>query len=153
MKLAEALAERSDIQARLEQLKVRASQSVRIQEGDTPDEDPASIIAEAERLHDRLGTLIARINATNASARFDETRTISDAITARDIASKRRAFFSQLADAAAARQDRYTRTEVKYVAAYPVAKLRDTADAAAKEYRELDTRLQECNWTTELSGE
>ena len=48
-------------------------------------------------------------------------------------------------------RSRFTRTEVKYVAAYPVAKLRETADAAAKEYRELDTRLQECNWTTELN--
>lgn len=151
MKLAEALAERSDIQARLEQLKARGVQSVRIQEGDAPDEDPAAIVAEAERLHSRLGELIARINATNASARFDETRTISDAITARDIAGRRRTFFAQLADAAAARQDRFTRSEVKYVAAYPVAKLREEADAAAKEYRELDTRLQECNWTTELN--
>ncbi|MGO1393617.1 DIP1984 family protein [Agrococcus casei] len=150
MKLAEALAERSDIQARLEQLKARATQTVRIQEGDSPDEDPRALINEAERLHTRLGELITRINATNASAPFDETRTISDAITARDIASRRRTFFAQLADAAAARHDRFTRSEVKYVAAYPVAELRAQADAAAKEYRELDTRLQECNWTTEL---
>jgi hypothetical protein len=40
MKIAEALALRSDLQKRLEQLKQRLVRNARIQEGDAPEEDP-----------------------------------------------------------------------------------------------------------------
>ena len=55
-----------------------------------------------------------------------------------------------VADAAGARQDRFSRSEVKFVATVDVAAVRALADAAAKRYRELDTRLQQLNWTTDL---
>lgn len=150
MKLAEALAERADIQTRLGQLKQRAVQGARIQEGDSPDEDPQALAAEVERLLDRMQELVARINATNSATHFDGSMTITDAIAERDIQARRRAFYSDLADAAASRQDRFSRSEVKFVATVDVAATRARADAAAKRFRELDTRLQQLNWTTEL---
>ena len=45
---------------------------------------------------------------------------------------------------------RYSRSEVRFVPAVDVKALRDMADSAAKAYRELDTKIQQLNWTTEL---
>lgn len=150
MKLAEALAERAEAQTRLQQLRQRAIQGARIQEGDVPDEDPSALIAEAERLMERLQELITRVNVTNTATRYDDQWTITEAIAARDVCTQRHSFYADLAEAAAARQDRFTRSEVKFVAAIDVAAMRTAADAAAKRRREIDTRLQQLNWTTEL---
>src|ERR1044072_5534401 len=46
--------------------------------------------------------------------------------------------------------DRDTLSEVKYVATINVAEIQKSADGLAKNYRELDARIQELNWQTEL---
>ena len=48
------------------------------------------------------------------------------------------------------RDSRYSRSEIKFVATVPVPKLRERADDLARQYRELDTRIQQLNWNTEL---
>ncbi|MGD0858910.1 MAG: DIP1984 family protein [Terracidiphilus sp.] len=150
MKLAEALAERSDCQNRLEDLKKRMARSARVQEGEQPAEDSAELLNEAERLFGRLLDLVSAINRTNARTAFDEKRSVSDAIAKRDITAKKRDFLSSIADAASTRQDRYSKSEVKFVATLSIAQLRKQVDQLSKEFRELDTRLQELNWQTEL---
>lgn len=150
MKLAEALAERSDCQNRLEDLKKRMARSARVQEGEQPAEDSAELLNEAERLFGRLLDLVSAINRTNARTAFDEKRSVSDAIAKRDITAKKRDFLSGVADAASTRQDRYSKSEVKFVATLSIAQLRKQVDQLSKEFRELDTRLQELNWQTEL---
>jgi hypothetical protein len=62
----------------------------------------------------------------------------------------RRAAYAELAQAASVTQSRYTRTEVRYVSTVSVAELQKRADQLAREYRELDARIQELNWNTEL---
>lgn len=91
MLLAEALAERADIQARLSSLKQRAEQGARFQEGDAPVEDVPTLLAEADRLHARLQELMWRINVTNSTTAFDKSRTITQAIAERDVLARRRA--------------------------------------------------------------
>jgi len=150
LKLAEALAERSDCQNRLEDLKKRMARSARVQEGEQPAEDSAELLNEAERLFGRLLDLVSAINRTNARTAFDEKRSVSDAIAKRDITAKKRDFLSGVADAASTRQDRYSKSEVKFVATLSIAQLRKQVDQLSKEFRELDTRLQELNWQTEL---
>ena len=54
------------------------------------------------------------------------------------------------ADAGSIRQDRSTRSEVKFVTSLDVPELRRRADDLAREYRELDARVQALNWETEL---
>ena len=150
MKLAEALAERSDCQVRLEELKKRLVRNARVQEGETPAENSADLLAEMDRLFRRLEELISAINRTNAGTAFDEKRTMSDAIAAREVAGKRRDLLVGVAEAASTRQDRYSKSEVKFVATIAVGQLQKEIDQLAKQYRELDTRLQELNWRTEL---
>lgn len=150
MKLAEALAERSDCQNRLEEMKKRLIRSARVQEGDQPAEDTTELLAESERVFARLLELVSAINRTNSKTTFDNNRTISDAIAERDVVAKRRAFLTGIAEAAGTRQDRYSRSEVRFVATVSVGRIQAEVDQLAKRYRELDTRMQELNWNTEL---
>lgn len=43
-----------------------------------------------------------------------------------------------------------TRTEIKIVSTVPVSEIQKTADGLAKELRNVDEKIQELNWTTEL---
>ncbi len=45
---------------------------------------------------------------------------------------------------------RHMRSELRHVTTLDVASLRQTADAIAKEHRELDGRIQQANWEVEL---
>lgn len=90
MKLAEALAERAAARTRLAELHGRLEASVLVQEGDEPAEDPAALLAEADRVLERLEHLVRPINATNAATPFDAGRTVTDAIAARDTLARRR---------------------------------------------------------------
>jgi len=150
LKLAEALAERGDCQRRLEDLKKRMVRSARVQEGEQPAENSAELLTEADRVFTRLLELVSSINRTNATTPYDPRKTISDAIAERDIVGKRRDFLAAIADSASTRQDRYSKSEVKFVATLSIAELQKQVDQLSKRFRELDTRLQELNWQTEL---
>ena len=150
MKLAEALAERSDCQKRLEVIKSRLADSARIQEGEEPVEDPNELLMEADRAYGRLLTLISAINRTNSRSEFDTERSISDAIAERDVIGKRRDFLLGVSESGTSRWDRISRSEVRYVMTVPVKELRAQADKLAKRYRELDLQIQELNWKTDL---
>jgi hypothetical protein len=150
MKLAEALASRSDCQNRIEEMKKRLIRSARAQEGDQPAEDTTELLTEADRIFARLLELVSAINRTNSKTSFDNERTISDAIAERDVVGKRRDFLAAIAEAGSTRQDRYSKSEVRFVATVSVGKLQTEVDQLSKKYRELDTRLQELNWKAEL---
>ena len=53
-------------------------------------------------------------------------------------------------DAASARVDRYSRTEIKVHSSVSVSALQQELDRRSKSLRELDEHIQELNWTTEL---
>jgi hypothetical protein len=150
MKLAEALMLRADSQRRLEYLKQRLIRNARVQEGDAPAEDPAELLAEIERIAGELTVLIQRINRTNISTFLADGSSISDALAQRDVLAWRQATYRDLAQAASIGQERYSRSEVKFQSTVNVARIQQQADAIAREYRELDTAIQEMNWLTEL---
>ena len=126
------------------------TKSARIQEGEEPSEDSDELLAETERVFARLLELVSAINRTNARTPFDEKRMISDVIAERDLSAKKRDFLVGIAEAASTRQDRYSKSEVRFVPTVSVAKLQKEADQLSKHFRELDTRIQELNWQTDL---
>ena len=153
MKLAEALAERSDAKRRVEQLRARLVGSARYQEGETPAEDAASLLAEAGEALDALESLIRRINRTNATVDMGADGTLTDALARRDVLRVRHALLTTAADAASGRDQRSVRqlrSELAMVSALPVAELRAQTDALAREMRELDMRIQRTNWEADL---
>ncbi len=126
------------------------ARSARVQVGEQPAEDPTALLAEVEGTFARLVELVSSINRTNARTAFSEKLTISDAIAERDATGKKRDLYAGVADAASTRQDRYSKSEVKFFATIPIAELQRKVDDLSKRFRELDTKLQELNWSTEL---
>ncbi len=152
MKLAEALALRADASRRAEQLRSRITGSARFQEGETPAEDAASLLAEAGTVLDELESLIKRINRTNAATQV-EGGTLTDALARRDVLRLRHSIATTAADAAAGegqRGYRQLRSELKMIPALPVAEVRRQADDLARQVREVDTLIQRVNWEVDL---
>jgi hypothetical protein len=98
-----------------------------------------------------LVILIQRINRTNATTMLDAQMTLSDALALRDVLSLKHRAYTELAEAASVTQGRYTRSEVKYASTVSVAAMQKRADELAQQHRELDVRVQELNWRTELA--
>ena len=149
MKLAEALILRADCQKRIAQLKSRLLTNAKVQEGDAPAETPQDLIAELERVSAELLDLIKRINRTNSTTGF-AGGTLSDALAERDVLVQQRSAYAELAQTASISHGRFTRSEVKYISTINVAEIQKRADDLAKAHRELDARIQELNWQTEL---
>jgi hypothetical protein len=156
MKLAEALAVRSDAQKRLAQVQARAVGVARYQEGEQPAESAVDLLAQARAITEQLEDLIRRINRTNSATELEPGVTITDAIARRDMLALRRKVVTSVADAASGSADRVQpwarqlRSELRQITDVPVAALRQEADDLARQYRELDVRIQEANWATEL---
>ncbi len=153
MKLAEALLERKNIKEQINNLKERARQDVRVQEGDEPSELPEALVAEIETKLTRLEALIVAINKTNVSARLAQGQSLMEAIARRDMLKMHYQVIKDLADAASPERDawRQTRSEVKFRPTIVVADWRRKADGIAQAYRELDNQIQAANWTIDLS--
>lgn len=150
MKLAEALILRADYQKRIEQLKQRLVRNAKVQEGDDPAENPTELLAEYERVSQQLVTIIQQINKTNANTLLEGQLTIADAIAMRDGLRHKHGLYTALAEAATITQERYSRSEVKFQSTLNVAQMQKQADDLARQYRELDTKLQSANWVTDL---
>ncbi|WP_030672605.1 DIP1984 family protein [Streptomyces rimosus] len=154
MKLAEALAERAEATRRAEQLRARVVSSARYQEGETPAEDAAELLAEADEVLTTLETLIRRINRTNAAVDMGRHGTLTDALARRDVLRLRHSVVTSAADAAAGTGDRgygrQLRSELMMLSALPVAELRRQADLIAREIREIDVAIQRTNWEADL---
>ncbi|MBR5687756.1 MAG: DIP1984 family protein [Prevotella sp.] len=149
MKLAEALSLRKDLQARIEQLKVRLLNNIKVQEGEQPTEDPKELMAELNGCFDQLETLIFRINATNMQT-AEDGKTITQLNAERDVLKMRVDFLRNLSNNASQLNNRYSRTEIKTVATIEVKPLRKQIDKLSEALRKLDLKIQTLNFTTEL---
>ncbi|NLU10147.1 MAG: DIP1984 family protein [Tepidanaerobacter acetatoxydans] len=150
MKLAEALILRSDLQKRIEQLKNRLRNNVMVQEGEKPSEEPDVLLEELDDCLLELTDIIKRINMTNNATKFNKEWTLADALAERDKLWEKRLVLSHITEAASVKQDRYSRTEIKYISVVNVKELQKQIDKLSKEYRELDTKIQGLNWTIDL---
>ncbi len=149
MKLATALSERADLQKKLDVLRTRLSNNAKVQEGEKPAEDPALLLDELERLTERLGYLIERINLTNCRTLRPGT-TITALLARRDCLIKSIAIMRDFLDNASQKVDRYSKSEIRIVSTVDVAALQKDLDGKSAELRRLEEQIQELNWTTEL---
>jgi hypothetical protein len=150
MRLSEALILRADLQKRFSQIGQRLQQNARVQEGDRATEDPEVLLEEMERIAGELTGFIQRINRTNSQTNFEEGMTLSDALAERDVLKMRQSIYRDLVRAASFSVMRISRSEVKYISTVDVAEIQGRSDDLAKEIRELDTRIQEKNWSINL---
>ena len=149
MKLAEALSLRADLQQRFSQLKKRLKASTKIQEGDTPPENVEGLRLEMDEILEHLEDIIYRINFTNMNT-VAGSGTLTELIARRDILTMRVSALREIADNMTEREDRFGRSEIRYVRTVDVSDLRKELDRYSKELRELDNTIQSLNWTVEL---
>jgi hypothetical protein len=149
MKLAEALILRADQQRHVEQLKHRLICNAKVQEGDQPAEEPTMLIEEMEKTLKDLAKIVQRINKTNSNTKFKKN-TLTDALAIRDNLKMKCDIYRELCKTATVTQDRYSKSEVKFISTVNVADIQKIADRLAKEHRELDAAIQELNWSTML---
>jgi hypothetical protein len=150
MKLALALSERADIQKKINDLGIRLNRNAKVQEGETPTEDPIELISEMEGLYERLEDLISRINRTNNETKCGDV-TMTDLLAKRDCLKARINRLRSFLDNASNLTGRYySKSEIKTYSTVSVVQMQKKVDALSKEFRELDEKIQETNWTTEL---
>ena len=149
MKLAEALNQRADLQKRIAQLRERISNNVKVQEGDEPAEDPEDLFRELAVCLNDLQNIIVRINRTNQETVW-EGKTLTEMIAGKDVLSLHLSVLRSALDAANVRSDRYSRNEIKFVRTIDVNTLQKQVDDRSRDLRELDSKLQQANWMTDL---
>lgn len=134
---------------RIEQIESRLLRNAKVQEGETPAEDPQALLAELSDLVRQLETLMRRINETNA-ALTDAGETMTALLARRDCLRLYVQTLRRFCAEASETVMRGTRSEVVVRSAVDVRRLQKTIDDASKELRELDLRIQGLNWTAEL---
>ena len=149
MKLAEALNQRADLQKRIAQLRERLSNNVKVQEGDQPAENPDDLFKELEGSLKQLKGLIVSINRTNQETIW-EGKTLTEMIAEKDVLSMHLGALRATLEAANVRSDRFSRNEIKFVRTIDVNALQKKVDDLSKELRELDSKLQQANWMTDM---
>ena len=149
MKLATALSERASLQIRLSEIQIRLNANAKVQEGDTPAENPVELIAEKDRILDELENFVTRINLTNSRTECDGV-TITELISKRDRMKKDVNIMRSFLNNASSKIDRYSKTEILIKSTVDIAEYQKKLDVISKELRQIDEKIQELNWTTEL---
>lgn len=149
MKLAEALVQRSDLQNRLSQLRLRLARNAKVQEGEKPAEDPELLLKELDEDTAKLEELIFRINLTNSLAK-DGEETMTQLLARRDCLRQKTQILRDFLAAASETVMRGTRSEVVIKSTVSVRDVQKQVDELSKELRELDIRIQSLNWSVEL---
>ena len=149
MKLAEALSIRADLQKKVAQLKERIKESAKVQEGDEPCDNVEELYKELDEALVQLEDLVYRINITNVQI-VQGGDSLTRLIAKRDVLSMRVKALKEVVNYVAVNDTRYGRNELKYVRTIDIKALRKEADTYAKQYRELDLKIQSLNWTVDL---
>ncbi len=149
MKLAEALSLRKDLETRISKIKDRLENVVRVQEGDLPAEDPQELMSEVDRCLNQLELLIYNINITNMRIVTDDGRNMTKLLAERDILKKRIDILRNTFNETTNSGSRY-RNEIRYVTIIKVKPLRQELDKFSQQYRQLDMKIQELNFTNDL---
>ncbi len=150
MKLAEALILRADAQKRIQQLRERLVRSARVQEGDTPPENPQELVEELARTVAEWTEIVQKINRTNAQTPFATGKTLTDALAERDALMMERGVLAALVSEAAAPVGRMVQSNIKIFRAVDVASIQKRVDELARRRRDLDAQIQALNWTIDL---
>lgn len=152
MKLAEALVQRKALQERINQAEEAVTLSAVSSEGWDPDEDPKAIDQDLTRLRQEAESLVVRIHRTNLAATLEDGRTLTEAIAHRDTLAKQHRFAKALLETVLKRnkRDDWEKEKPRQAAILPVKDLRRTHDDLGMALRQLDTTLQQANWSVDL---
>jgi len=146
MKLAEALLLRSDLMRKIEHLQNRIRPVLIVSDDKKPQEDPARLLAQMRTTIQDLEYLVVRINKTNNDTNIEAEGSLMEALAKRDslkmISEKLRniRYAAQINNSG----DANLKTTID------IKKLQTEMDQTGRAFREIDSKIQELNWLTEL---
>lgn len=149
MKLAEALQERADTNRRIEQLRSRLMNNALKQEGEEPAEDPKELMKELDDCIASQTELITLINLANAKTSVNG-KTLTGMIAERDMLKVQISAYQDLISEASTTYQRARNSEIRILSSVNVKELQKKTDSLSKQLRELDNKIQETNWLSEL---
>ena len=146
MKLAEALLLRADLMKKTEHLQNRIMPVLIVTDDKLPQEDPAKLMAQLRKVIQDLETLIIRINKTNNETIVEEKMSLMEALAKRDslkmLSEKLRniRYAAQINNSG----DKNLKTTID------IKNLQIEMDQTGRVFRDIDSKIQEINWLTEL---
>jgi len=146
MKLAEALLLRSDLMKKIEHIQNRIRPVLIVSDDKKPQEDPTKLIAELRTAIQDLEILVIRINKTNNEININGEGSLMEALAKRDslkmLSEKLRniRYAAQIDNSG----DANLKTTID------IKKLQTEMDQTGRAFREIDSKIQELNWLTEL---
>lgn len=146
MKLAEGLLLRADLIKKIDHLQNRIRPVLIVSNDRVPQEDPNKLLAQLRNAILELETLVVRINKTNNETYIESEGLLMEALAKRD---SLKMLSEKLRNIRYAAQVNNTGdTELKTT--IDIKKLQIEMDQTGRAFRELDSKIQEANWLTEL---
>ena len=146
MKLAEALLLRADLMKKIEHLQNRITPVLIVSDDKLPQEDPDKLMAQLRKAIQDLETLIIRINKTNNETYIEGEGFLMEALAKRDslkILSEKLRYIRYAAQINNS-GDKNLKTTID------IKNLQIEMDQTGRAFREIDSKIQEVNWLTEL---
>ncbi|SDW04364.1 DIP1984 family protein [Aequorivita viscosa] len=146
MKLAEGLLLRADLMKKIEHLQNRIRPVLIVSDDKQPQEDPEKLLAQLRQAIQDLETIVVRINKTNNETIVEGEGLLMEALAKRDslkmLAEKLRTirYAAQINNSG----DANLKTTIS------IKKLQIEMDQTGRAFREIDSKIQEINWLTEL---
>lgn len=137
---------RADILMKIEHLQNRIRPVLIVSDDKVPQEDPEELLAQMRKAIRDLEVLIVRINKTNNETIVEGVGSLMEALAKRDslkvLAEKLRniRFAAQV----------NTSSVTNLTATIDIKKLQIEMDQTGRSFREIDSKIQEINWLTQL---
>jgi DNA-binding NarL/FixJ family response regulator len=148
MKLAEGLLLRADIQKKIEQLQNRIRPNLIVSDDNIPQEDPNKLLAQLRNSIQEFETIVIRINKTNNKTLVDGQTQLMEMLAKRDSLKLLVEKLRNVQQAAQINHAGYNR--LKSTINY--SNLQIEIDQTGRAFREIDSKIQEINWLTELEN-
>ena len=146
MKLAEALLLRADLMKKIEHLQYRITPLLIVSDDRLPQEDPAELMAQLRKTISDLESIIIRINKTNNETLVEGEGVLMEALAKRDSLKMLAEKLRNIRQSAQVNNisDKNLKTTID------IKKLQAEMDQTGRAFREIDSKIQEINWLTEL---
>ena len=150
MKLGEALIKRDEYIKKLENLKERAKNNVRVQENDEPDENAHYLIKDYIKTNNELYDITKKINTKNHESILDTGISMAEALSMRDKLLRDMQIYKDILQEVYNKDYRTSKNEIKMTTLVNVKDIQKEIDKLTKAYSEIDIIIQSANWNIEL---
>lgn len=146
MKLAEGLLLRADLLKKIEHLQNRIKPVLIVSDDKQPQEDPIVLLAQLRKAIQDLELIIVRINKTNNETIVEGEGLLYEALAKRDSLKMLSEKLRNIRQAAQI----YNTGETNLKATISIKNLQIEMDQTGRAFREIDSKIQEINWLTDL---